>query len=81
MDTILIGIAVLLVVIVAFVYLKLSKQMNSEISKLNKKIESLETKNIEKTKSNPLSTSTNNVNDIQQPIIFSKNTDTSKIII
>jgi hypothetical protein len=77
MDTILIGIAVLLVVIVAFVYLKLSRQMNSEISKLNKKIESLSPKNIEQTNTPPLSTSTNNVVDSQQPIIFSKNTETS----
>jgi hypothetical protein len=77
MDTILIGIAVLLVVIVAFVYLKLSRQMNSEISKLNKKIESISTKNNEQTKSPPLSTSTNNVVDTQQPIIFPTNTESS----
>jgi hypothetical protein len=75
MDTILIGIALLIIVIIAFVYLKLSRQMNSEIIKMNKKIDSLTTNNIEKTKTPPISKlNIENSIEPQQPIVFPKNT-------
>jgi hypothetical protein len=42
MDYIIIGVSALLVVIIAIVYLKLSKKINTEILQLNKKIDQLE---------------------------------------
>jgi hypothetical protein len=76
MDTILIGIAILLIVIIAFVYLKLSRQMNNEISKLNKKIETINSKNTEQTNiSHPQTVSLNNITEPQNHIVLSTNTD------